>query len=360
MNNNIDTLIKHVQEGGRLTRENALILARKASIHDLGSLGNTRRQAIHGNKAFYVYNQHLNYTNVCQNACKFCAYSKREGQPGGYVYSMDEIRNRLLSRIDEPIREIHIVGGLNPALTYDYFLSMLKTVREVRPQATIKAFTAVEIAFLSAQYHKSVEEVLTDLQEAGLEAMTGGGAEVFDTELRKKICPEKIPGTQWLEIHRQAHCEGIYSNCTMLFGHLETWEDRIDHLDALRDLQDSTGGFLCFIPLPYQPDNNDLKAKGPDGNDFLRTIAISRLYLDNIPHIKAYWAYAGVKAAQMALWAGADDFDGTIVEEKIGHAAGSASPTGLGEKQLREYITAAGFTPVQRDTFFRELENDSE
>ncbi|MDD2219396.1 MAG: CofH family radical SAM protein, partial [Desulfoplanes sp.] len=296
--NNTDAIIKkHVQEGGRLTRDDALILAREASIHDLGNLGNARRQAIHGNKAYYVYNQHLNYTNVCQNACKFCAYSKREGQPGGYVYSMDEIRKRLLSRIDEPIREIHIVGGLNPGLTYDYFLNMLRTVHEIRPQATIKAFTAVEIAFLSSTYHKSVAEVLADLQEAGLEAMTGGGAEIFDTQLRQKICPEKISGSQWLDIHSQAHSEGIYSNCTMLFGHLETWENRIDHLQALRELQDSTGGFLCFIPLPYQPENNELKAKGPDGNDFLRTIAISRLYLDNIPHIKAYWAYAGVKAA---------------------------------------------------------------
>jgi aminodeoxyfutalosine synthase len=353
--NSIKTIIKHVREGGRLDREDGLNLARNASVHDLGTLGNARRRAIHGDKAFYVYNQHLNYTNVCQNACKFCAYSKRAGQPGGYVYSLEEIRGRLMARIDEPIREIHIVGGLNPALTYDYFLSMLKTVREVRPNAVIKAFTAVEIAFLSKEYGKSVEQVLIDLREAGLEAMTGGGAEVFDPDLRQKICPEKIPGTQWLDIHREAHSQGIYSNCTMLFGHLETWKERIDHLHALRSLQDSTGGFLCFIPLPYQPDNNPLKAKGPDGEDFLRTIAMSRLYLDNIPHIKAYWAYAGVKAAQIALWAGADDFDGTIVEEKIGHAAGSASPKGLGEEQLREYIVAAGFTPVQRDTFFNEV-----
>ncbi|MGX9366015.1 aminofutalosine synthase MqnE [Desulfoplanes sp. PS50] len=350
--NNLETIIKHVQEGGRLDKEDGLNLAQNASVHDLGALGHARRQAIHGDKAFYVYNQHLNYTNVCQNACKFCAYSKREGQPGGYVYSPEKIRDRLMARIHEPIREVHIVGGLNPALTYEYFLSMLRTVREVRPHATVKAFTAVEIAFLSREYDKSVEQVLTDLREVGLEAMTGGGAEVFDTDLRQKICPEKIPGTEWLDIHRKAHSQGIYSNCTMLFGHLETWENRIDHLHALRDLQDSTGGFLCFIPLPYQPENNPLEAKGPDGEDFLRTIAMSRLYLDNIPHIKAYWAYAGVKAAQLALWAGADDFDGTIVEEKIGHAAGSASPKGLGEEELREYITTAGFVPVQRDTFF--------
>ncbi len=351
--NKTQAIINHVQEGGRIEQEDALHLIRKASIHELGELGHLRRRAIHGDKAFYVYNQHLNYTNVCQNACTFCAYSKREGQPGGYVYSLEEIKDRLMARIHEPIREIHIVGGLNPALTYDYFLSMLTTVHEVRPEATIKAFTAVEIAFLSQEYGKSVEQVLMDLQGAGLECMTGGGAEVFATDLRQTICPEKIPGTQWLEIHREAHSQGIHSNCTMLFGHLETWEDRLNHLHALRALQDATGGFLCFIPLPYQPDNNPLAAKGPDGGDFLRTIAISRLYLDNIPHIKAYWAYAGVKAAQLALWAGADDFDGTIVEEKIGHAAGSASPKGLGEDQLREYILAAGFQPVQRDSFFQ-------
>ncbi len=353
--NSTEAIICQTLEGKRLSRKEALHLAQNASIHELGQLANMQRQNLHHDKAFYVYNQHLNYTNVCQNACTFCAYSKREGQPGGYVYSQEEIRSRLMARIDEPIREVHIVGGLNPALTYDYFLSMLNTVHEVRPKASIKAFTAVEIAFLSKEYGKSVEEVLTDLQDAGLVCLTGGGAEVFDTNLRQKICPEKIPGTRWLEIHREAHSLEIYSNCTMLFGHLETWEDRLNHLHALRELQDSTGGFLCFIPLPYQPDNNTLDAKGPDGNDFLRTIAISRLYLDNIPHIKAYWAYAGVKAAQLALWAGADDFDGTIVEEKIGHAAGSASPKGLGEAQLREYIIAAGFTPVQRDTFFRQV-----
>ena len=353
--NKTKIIIQQVQAGERLNQEDALHLARNASIHDLGQLGHLRRQALHGNKAYYVYNQHLNYTNVCQNACTFCAYSKREGQPGGYVYSLQEIRDRLMARIKEPIREIHIVGGLNPALTYDYFLSMLQTVREIRPNATIKAFTAVEIAFLAKEYNKSVQQVLTDLQEAGLACMTGGGAEVFDSNLRQKICPEKIPGTQWLDIHREAHSLGIHSNCTMLFGHVETWENRIDHLHALRALQDSTGGFLCFIPLPYQPDNNALEAPGPDGEDFLRTIAISRIYLDNIPHIKAYWAYAGVKAAQMGLWAGADDFDGTIVEEKIGHAAGSTSPKGLNQDQLCQYIEAAGFAPIQRDTFFNEV-----
>jgi aminodeoxyfutalosine synthase len=347
--------LSRISGGERLDREDALILARSAPLHDLGAAAHARRRAIHGDKAFYVYNQHLNYTNVCSNACRFCAFSKRAGEEGAYVHSVDKARELILARQDDPIREIHIVGGLNPDLPFEYYLDLLRAIKECRPDAAIKAFTAVEIAFLAEKYELSVEQVITRLRRAGLDALPGGGAEVFAPHMREKLCPEKVSGQVWLEVHEQAHRMGLPTNCTMLFGHIESWEDRIEHLLALRELQDRTSGFLCFIPLAYQPMNNELEAGGPSGEEFIRMMAVSRLFLDNIPHIKAYWAFAGIKAAQLALWAGADDFDGTLVEEKIGHAAGAGSPRGLTVSRLRGHIESAGFVPVERDTFFKEV-----
>jgi aminodeoxyfutalosine synthase len=336
----------------RLDRQECLDLARRP-VHDIGQKAYEARLAQHGRKAFYVFNQHLNYTNICRNACRFCAYSRRKGQRDAYVMSLDEARSVLEQRNDDPVREVHIVGGLNPELPYDYYLGLVRMVRDMRPRAVVKAFTAVEIAFLADAQGLSEKRILSDLKEHGVQVLPGGGAEVFSPELRRRLCPEKISGRRWLDIHEQAHELGIRTNCTMLFGHVESWEDRIDHMLALRRLQDKTGGFLCFIPLPYQPGNNALKAKGPDGEDFLRTIAASRLVLDNISHIKAYWVFSGIKAAQMGLWAGADDFDGTLVRERIGHAAGADSPQGLTISELQGYIRAAGFEPVERDTFFQ-------
>ncbi|MBT8762816.1 aminofutalosine synthase MqnE [Desulfohalobiaceae bacterium Ax17] len=350
--NKTQEVIDKVSQGLRISLSEALELVKRASIHDLGSLAYQVRSKLYGQQAFYIYNQHINYTNICQNACRFCAYSKSPDQDGAYTYSIEQIKDEVRSRIKEPITEIHIVGGLNPDLPYSYYLQLLKSIKEIRPDVKIKAFTAVEIAFLAQKYGISPRKVLHELHEAGLDALPGGGAEVFDPKLRQKLCPEKISGKAWLDIHREAHKQGIPTNCTMLFGHIETWEDRLNHLQFLRDLQDESGGFLCFIPLPYQPANNNLKADGPDGLDFLRMIAISRIFLDNIPHIKAYWVFAGIKAAQLALWYGADDFDGTIVEEKIGHAAGADTPRGLTVKALCKLIQKAEFTPVERDTFF--------
>ncbi|WP_045216388.1 aminofutalosine synthase MqnE [Desulfonatronovibrio magnus] len=351
--NSATPVIKKVMDGGRISAEDALILVENASIHDLGSIAHTVRSRLHNNKAYFIYNQHLNFTNICANKCRFCAYSKRSGEPGAFSLSIDQVKDMILARSDEPIDEIHIVGGLNPDLGYEYYIDMLKTVRKLRPKAGIKAFTAVEIAFLSDEYGLTHEQVLTDFSKAGLDALPGGGAEVFSPRLRQKLCPEKVSGKRWLEIHETAHKISIPTNCTLLFGHVETWLDRINHLLALRDLQDKTGGFLCFIPLAYQPGYNDLNAKGPDGVDFFKMTAISRIFLDNIPHIKAYWAFSGIKAAQLGLWYGADDFDGTIVEEKIGHAAGADTPKGLTMEQLRSYIREAGFEPEQRNSFFR-------
>jgi aminodeoxyfutalosine synthase len=341
--------------GGRISVEEALTLAESCDIHTLGELGKAARERRFGDKAFWVYNQHLNFTNVCANACRFCAFSKRAGDEGAYTYSIDDIRQRIRERAHEPITEIHIVGGLNPDLPYSYYMDLIAAVREERPDIAIKAFTAVEVAYLAGQTGKSYADVLTDMKNSGLNALPGGGAEVFSPKLRQKLCPEKVSGDVWLEIHETAHGLGLPTNCTLLFGHIESWRDRLEHMAALRDVQDRTGGFKVFIPLQYQPGNNPLEAEGTDGVDYLRMIAISRLFMDNVPHLKAYWAFSGIKPAQMALHAGADDFDGTLVEEKVGHAAGASSPTGMTVAKLEETIRQAGFTPVERNTFFEEV-----
>jgi len=341
--------------GERLELEEAMVLVQEADIHALGRLALAARRARHGNKAYYVYNQHINYTNICQNACRFCAFSRRAGDKQAYTLDVNQVVERVQSRLDEPIRELHVVGGLNPDLPYQYYLDLVSAVKGVRPEASVKAFTAVEVAFLAERGRISPDEVLSQLHHAGLDALPGGGAEVFSPALRQKLCPEKIDGKTWLRIHETAHHIGIPSNATVLFGHIETWRDRLEHLLALRDLQDRTNGFLCFIPLPYQPENNALRAKGPDGLDVMRMLAISRLFLDNIPNIKAYWVMTGIKAAQMGLWYGADDLDGTIVEERIGHAAGATSPKGMTREQITQLIAQTGFEPVERTSFFTAL-----
>jgi len=346
-------ILAKARSGRRLTPQEALILAEDAPIHELCAAAMTARIARHGHNAYFVRNIHINFTNVCVNACRFCAFSKRRGEPGAYTASVADVVAELTRRRDETIREIHVVGGLNPELPLEYYLELLRAIARERPESGIKAFTAVEVAHLADVRGESDAAILSALKEAGLLMLPGGGAEVFSPALRQRLCPEKISGERWLAIHATAHGLGIPTNATLLFGHIESWADRVEHLAALRDLQDKTGGFVCFIPLAYQPANNSLGAKGPDGLTVLRLMAVSRLFLDNVPHLKAYWAMLGVKAAQMALWAGADDFDGTIVKERIGHAAGADSPSGLTLDALRQAIEAAGMVPVERTADFR-------
>lgn len=346
-------ILDKARSGARLSADEALILALSAPLHDLCAAAMEARLQKHGRNAYYVHNVHVNFTNVCVNACRFCAFYKKRGAPGGRTLSVDDIVADLAAKSHLPIREIHIVGGLNPELPLEYYLDMLRAVSRQCPGAGIKAFTAVEVAHLADTRGVAEFEILAALKEAGLMMLPGGGAEVFSPALREKLCPEKISGERWLQIHATAHGQGLPTNATMLFGHIESWSDRVAHLSALRDLQDLTGGFTCFIPLAYQPANNALKASGPDGLTVLRVMALSRLFLDNIPHLKAYWAMLGIKAAQMALWAGADDFDGTIIEERIGHAAGADSPKGLTLTELRQAIEAAGMVPVERTPDFR-------
>ncbi len=355
--NSIEDIFEKIENQQRLSIEEG---ERLYSIKDptiIGALAHRVRTQKHGLTTTYVINQHINYTNICENKCLFCSFHRSKGERGSFLLSLEEIEQKLVQYMNQPITEVHIVGGCHPDLKLDYFVDLLKLVRRIRPNAVIKCFTAVEIDHFSKKEGVGIEEVLRILKEAGLDMMPGGGAEIFDPEIRQRICPNKITGEKWLEICEIAHNLGIKTNCTMLFGHLETIKHRLEHLDSLRRLQDRTEGFLCFIPLPFQIKHNKLKGiKKVSSLEELKTIAISRLMLDNIPHVKSYWVMLGVKQAQIALYFGADDFDGTVVEEKIGHMAGAESPDMLTRKEIEEMIKACGFIPVQRNGFFERVE----
>ena len=340
----------------RLEFEDGLFLFESHDIARIGQLADIARKRLNGNRAYYVYNQHINYTNVCVSHCRFCAYAKNPGDAGAYAWTAAEIRQRILSRIDEPIQELHIVGGLNPDLPFAYYAELLETAREVRPGATLKAFTAVELDFIARNAGLSVEDAIERLKQAGLAMLPGGGAEVMSTRIHERLFPGKIPGKRWLEIMETAHASGLMTNATLLYGHIESYAERLLHLMALRDLQDRTSGFCAFIPLAFHSANTGLShLPATTAFDDLKTIAISRLMLDNFPHIKAYWVMIGEKLAQLALSFGADDLDGTIIEERISHEAGATSPKGLTRDQLKHLITSAGYEPVERDAFYRSV-----
>jgi dehypoxanthine futalosine cyclase/putative menaquinone biosynthesis radical SAM enzyme len=329
-------------------------------IHAVGALAHHARTRLHGNRTHYVLNRHVNYTNICVNECRFCAYHRRPNQAGGYLLSPGEVVALLSEPQALAATEVHIVGGCHPDLRLDYYETLLHAVKAARPDALIKAFTAVEIGHFAAVEGVSTREVLLRLKDAGLAMLPGGGAEIFDPEVRTAICPNKISGAEWLRIAGEAHTLGIKSNCTMLYGHMETPRHRLEHLDGLRRQQDATGGFVCCIPLPFLTENNPLgklSSRGvQSGLDDLRTMAVTRLMLDNVPHLKAYWVMHGVKLAQAMLHFGADDLDGTVVEEKIGHTAGAESAQALTSAELEAMIRASGFTPVRRDALFRAQE----
>ena len=342
-----------VENGTRLSKEDGLLLFETPDLTGVGTLADRVRRRLHGNEAYYIYNQHLNYTNICKNRCVFCAYSVDAGEKKAYSWSLDEIRARLMERIDEPVNELHIVGGLNPSLDFDYFTGLLRLVKEVRPKAHIKAFTCVEIDYLSELSGFSVDKTIAVLKEAGLDMMPGGGAEVMSDRVRAELFPRKIGRERWLEITEAVHRAGLPTNATMLYGHIETIEERVDHLLSLRALQDRTGGFSAYIPLAFHSKNTGLSHLPPTtAMDDLKNVAIARLLLDNFPHIKAYWVMLGEKLAQVALNYGADDLDGTIIEERITHTAGATSAKGLTRDEMVNMIRCAGFEPVERDSFF--------
>lgn len=340
----------------RITDADALSLFESNDLLAIGELAAEANRRENGDRVFFNVNRHINYTNICVNQCTFCAFSKLEGEVDGYTLALDEIREKAEEAVAAGATEIHSVGGLHPRLPFEFYLDMIRTIKDVSPKLHVKAFTAVEIDYFSRISHTSVDEVITALQEAGLGSMPGGGAEIFCKEVRDKICPEKISGERWLEVIEQVHSTGLKSNATMLFGHLENYADRVDHLSCLRALQDRTGGFQSFIPLAFQPDNTRvLGAKGVGGVDALKTLAISRIYLDNFQHVKAYWVMLGMKIAQTSLCFGVNDLDGTVIEEQIGHDAGADSPQELGKDRIINLIRAAGKTPVERDTLYNEL-----
>ena len=355
-----------VLDGERLTFDDGLALFACPDITAVGALAHHARTRRHGDKTYYVVNRHVNYTNVCVNGCVFCAFRRdRLGDAGAFTLSREDILARVRGETDSPLQidELHIVGGCHPELTLEWFEDVLASVRDLRPDLMVKAFTPVEIAHFARQADIPTLEVLRRLKAAGLVMMPGGGAEIFAPEIRTRICPQKADADTWLRISGEAHSLGIVTNATMLYGHLETYEHRVDHLCRLREQQDKSKGFTCFIALPFLTENSALKLPeetvGPQrGLDQLRTIAVSRLMLDNIPHLKAYWVMMGAKLAQTALWYGADDLDGTIVEEKIGHMAGADSAQALTIAELETMIRHSGFTPVRRNATFEALSGE--
>ena len=346
-----------VMAADRLSRDDGLRLFQSRDLLALGFLANVVRERFHGEKTYWVYNQHINYSNVCVNGCTFCAFSRRQGEEGGFVLTVEQVLNKVRERLHEPIREIHVVGGCHPDLPFSYYVDLVREIKKVRPESVIKAFTTVEVAHLAHNERLSVSEVLQALKEAGVQALPGGGAEVFSNRVRQLLCPEKLNSDGWLQVAKEAHLMGMRSNATLLYGHVETAAERVDHMLALREAQDETGGFITFIPLAFQTANTTLSNVQPrTGFTDLKTIAVSRLLLDNFAHIKAYWIMLGVKMAQIALQFGADDLDGTVMEERIGHMAGAQSAEALTPNELQGLIRAAGRQPVERDTFFKPVE----
>jgi len=345
-----------VREGAPLSHADGVALYQHANLMEVGALANEVRERLHGDRTYFNRNLHINPTNVCVASCKLCSFSRRrEDAEGAFVLRVDEAVDKLRARLaaGERVTEVHIVGGLHDGLPFDYFTSLLGALKAAAPGIRLKAFSAVEIFFFHHLYSMSIEDILRRLQAAGLDSLPGGGAEVLSARVRKAICPNKCGADEWLEVHSIAHRLGIKSNCTMLFGTVETLAERVDHLLLLRAQQVETAGFMAFIPLPFHPENNALGDRpAPSAAESLRTVAVARLLLQNVPHIKAYWVSLGLATAQTALWFGADDFDGTVSEEKIYHQAGSLAPQALASSEIARLVRAAGRVPVERDTLY--------
>lgn len=343
----------------RISIKEGIGLYQNPNLNFLGALANWRREQLHGNRAYFIQNQHLNNTNICVLHCKFCSFRRSAHEEGAYSYSKEEIYERIRKTIGTGIREVHIVNGLHPQLKIDFYEEVLQGIKAIQPDLHIKAFTAVELDFFARRDKLDLKEVLTRLRKAGLDSLPGGGAEIFAEPTHQEICGEKIDANRWLEIHEMAHQEGLHSTCTMLYGHIESFEDRIDHMNRLRLLQDKTHGFTCFIPLRFHVENNPLGKKEGlhmiEMLEDLRNYAVSRLFFDNILHLKAYWIMAGCDTARLALSYGCDDLDGTINDEIITHMAGCESPEGLTKKTLIQMIQESGRQPIERDSLYHPI-----
>ena len=342
-------------DGGiRLDLEDGIRLFDAPDLLAVGWLANREREKRHGDRTFFNHNIRLEATNVCVASCLFCAFARLQpGDVGAYTMSHEQAWGKLRERADQPLTEVHVVNGLHPDLPWDYYLELLRGFKRIRPDIHLKCFTAIEIAFFAELYGMTDEQVLRDLMDAGLDSLPGGGAEVFSERVRRKICHDKADADRYLAIHRLAHGLGMRSNVTMLYGHIETDEERVDHMLRARALQDETGGFQAFIPLAFHPDNNRMeKLPAPTAADTLRVHAVARLMLDNVPHVKAFWIATGVGVAQTSLWFGVDDLDGTVQEERIYHMAGAPTPEAMTPADISRLIRIAGREPVERDTLY--------
>jgi aminodeoxyfutalosine synthase len=340
--------------GERLSFDDGVRLFECEDLLAIGTLANREREKRHGARTYFNYNLRLEPTNVCVASCLFCSFARlKPTDASAYTMSLEQAWDKLRRRSHQPLTELHIVNGLNPELPFSYYTDLLRGFKKIRPGIHLKCFTAVEIAFFADLYGMTDEQVLRQLIDAGLDSLPGGGAEIFAERVRKKICHDKCGADRYLDIHRIAHRLGMKTNVTMLYGHIETAGERVDHMLRARALQDETGGFQAFIPLAFHPDNNQMrKLPAPSANDTLRVHAVARLMLDNIPHVKAFWIATGVGVAQTALWFGVDDLDGTVQEEKIYHMAGTESPESMTTADLQRLIRAAGRDPVERDTLY--------
>jgi aminodeoxyfutalosine synthase len=349
-----EEIAEKVADGLRINDEEALVLYRHGNIHDLGRLANWVRERKNGNRATFVVNRYLNYSNICILNCQFCAFARKKRDADSFELAQGEMVEAARKSLSDGITEIHMVGGLHPTLPFSYYTDLLRALKAVDPALVLKAFTAIEIRHLAERVAKmSIRETLAALREAGLNALTGGGAEIFDPVVRDKICRGKETAAEWLEVHRTWHEMGERSTATMLYGHVEEPEHRIDHLRRLRELQDETGGFTGFVPYAFEPENNELAHLRRAGAlEELRMLALSRIYLDNFDHLTGYWISMGLPLAQIALSYGVDDLHGTIVEEKIFHMAGARTPAAMTRAKLIKAIEEAGRDPVQRDTFY--------
>jgi aminodeoxyfutalosine synthase len=346
-----------VLAGERLSFEDGVRLFESEDLAALGRMANMVRRRKHGDVTYYNINRHLNPTNICYWDCTFCAFYRKPGQEGAYLFTIDQCVEAAAAARAAGATEVHIVGGLHPTLSFDYYLDMLKALKQNFPDLHLKAFTMVEIDHFKRITHTSDEYVIEKLLEAGLDSCPGGGAEIFHEEIRSKICKHKTSAKRWLDLARKVHQFGIRSNATMLYGHIENHEHRVDHLIRLRELQDETHGFQCFIPLAFHPKDTELShLPGPSGVDSLKTVAVSRLMLDNFDHIKAYWVMLGKHMAQVALHFGANDMDGTVMEERITFAAGQVSEREAKRGEIVHLIREAGLVPVERDTLYRPIE----
>ncbi len=342
-----------VLEGQRLSADDGLLLYECPDLPAIGYLANLVRETRHGDLTYYVRNQHINYTNICNKLCKFCSFYVKPKDDRGYVLDPEQVARRIHDYGDAPITEIHMVGGVNPKLPYQYYLDLMRAMKAARPEAHLKAFTMIEMAQIQRVARKPMEEVFADLREAGLESLPGGGAEVFSDRVQEDLFWTKADSEDWLAIAAAAHRSGLPTNATMLYGHVENTEEKVYHLARLREVQDETGGFLCYIPLSFHPERTEIDhLPGPTGQLDLREIAVGRLMLDNFPHIKTFWIMNTIEISQVALWHGANDLDGTVMDYEITRESFEATRQRLTQQELLGRIVEAGRKPVERDSLY--------